>query len=274
VYQERRTEKYYIVDGERRWRCAQNIETDVKDPRNVPIPANVVDPPTNVANLLWMFNIHNLREQWELMPTALSLKVLINELKEDDEDKLAKLTQLSGPHVRRCKILLSYPKTYHLMMLVQDPGQRMRANFFIEMHPVLDLYSKLPKHCRAGKSRNELTDHFIKMYHTGGIKSVIHFRRILEAYDYLYDDRERRHDFNRAAELLARRSDQSIRSLFDPLIAEDKSVAKAEATCKEFLKSIKRFRIEHVSKRANLRRILLSIRKYVDDLLDKLEGDQ
>src|SRR5262249_39347385 len=72
--------RHYIIDGERRWRCAEEIETDPNRPTPVVIPANVVDPPKKVANILQMFNIHNLREQWELMPTALSLKILMDEL--------------------------------------------------------------------------------------------------------------------------------------------------------------------------------------------------
>jgi ParB family chromosome partitioning protein len=91
-----------------------------------------------------MFNIHNLREQWDLMPTALSLKVIMDELAEKDEKKLAELTQLSEPHVRRCKTLLSFPAKYHEMMLDPNSDNRVKANFFIEIHPVLDLYEALP----------------------------------------------------------------------------------------------------------------------------------
>src|SRR5687767_4944154 len=53
VYLEKRTKQHYILDGERRWRCAEAIETDPVKPRKVRIPANVVDPPDPVANILW-----------------------------------------------------------------------------------------------------------------------------------------------------------------------------------------------------------------------------
>ncbi len=62
--------RHYIIDGERRWKCAEKIENDPKHPQKVAVPANVVDPPGPIASLLYMFNIHNLREQWELMPTC------------------------------------------------------------------------------------------------------------------------------------------------------------------------------------------------------------
>src|SRR2546422_5692341 len=61
-------DKYAILDGERRYRCCRQLE---KEGIDIKLPANIVDPPTKVAGLLYMFSIHNLREQWELMPTAL-----------------------------------------------------------------------------------------------------------------------------------------------------------------------------------------------------------
>jgi ParB/RepB/Spo0J family partition protein len=269
VYKEKNGQ-HYIIDGERRWRCAEKIETDNTDPKKVPIPANIVDPPSRIANLLYMFNIHNLREQWDLMPTALSLKVVIDELGEADEKKLAELTQLSEPNVRRCKTLLSFPPKYYEMMLDLDPGRRIKANFFIELYPVLEIYKNLPARCRAGQDRNKLTDHFLELYRKGKIKSVINFRRILEAHDYLKDT-EREDEFQAAAQQLAESADTSIRKLFDPLVAEDKSVATAETVCQDFLSKMQKLKIAHTTKRAGLKKLLLAIEKHVQSLLTQLE---
>ena len=73
------------------------------------LPANVVDPPTRVAGLLYMFSIHNIREAWELMPTALGLQEVMKELGQADNKKLAKLTGLSEPQIERCRTLLAFP---------------------------------------------------------------------------------------------------------------------------------------------------------------------
>jgi ParB/RepB/Spo0J family partition protein len=271
VYQEQ-TGQHYIIDGERRWRCAELIETDPLHAQKVVIPANVVDPPPKAVNILQMFHIHNLREQWELMPTALSLKILMEELKETDDSKLAELTQLSLPHVKRCKILLSFPEKYQKLMMEPDPEQRLKPNFFIELHPVLNLYEDLPVKCRAGKSRNQLTDHFLVLYEAGRIPSVIHFRRILEAHDYLADEPDRRDEFLNAARTLVESTQHTIRSLFDPLVAEDKSASSAEELCKDFLKRMRRLPISHTTrKRAQLQKLLRAIEEYISDLLVKLE---
>jgi len=276
VYQDKRTGQHYILDGERRWRCAEVIEADPNHPRRVPIPANVVAPPSPVANMLWMFNIHNLREQWELMPTALSLKVIMDQLGETDDKKLAEITKLSEPNVRRCKILLSYDAKYPEMMLDVDPNRRIKANFFIELYPVLELYMKLPKARRAGKDRDGLIEHFRTLYEKGKIASVIHFRRILEAYDYIRDDGEvnetKEERFLETAQRLASSDKHTIKELFDPLTTEDRSVSTAASVCKDFLAKLRGLKLTHVVKRAELRKSLLSVRDFVDKLLVNLEA--
>lgn len=272
VYQEKRNKKFYILDGERRWRCAQSIESDPDDPHPVPVPANIVEPPSPLANILYMFNIHNLRQPWDLMPTALSLKIVIDETNETDEHKLAEITQLSDPNVRRCKILLTFADKYQRMMLQPDPDERIKANFFIELLPVLDLYGKLPKNRRGGKTRGQLVDHFLGMYKANTIKSVIHFRRILEAQDHLAGT-EREDEFLSAAETLATDAAQTIRKLFDPLVAEVKSAVSAEEACRDFLAKLRKLKVTHTTKNlVNLRRMLLRVAKYLNGLLNNLEG--
>src|SRR5216683_7430876 len=119
------TEKYILLDGERRWRSVIELKRDS-------IPANVVQEPDDTRNILTMFHIHNLREGWQLMPTALKLKTLMDLLGETNERKLSELTKLSISQIRRCKILLTYPRRYQNLMLA-PPSERMKADFFIEL---------------------------------------------------------------------------------------------------------------------------------------------
>ena len=271
VYEDRGN--VFIVDGERRWRCAQEIEEDPEDPKHVPIPVNVIDKPSKTANILSMFNIHNLREQWELMPTAISLQILMKGLGETSDSKLAALTELSVPHVKRCKVLLSFSKKYQQLMLHPNPEERVKANFFIELRPVLDLYMSLSSADRMKRTRDGLIQHFLKMYSDRKIPSVIHFRRILEAHDILEDDDERYDEVLASMKTLASSSNKkTIRQLFDPLVAEDKSVEQAEQLCQDFLKKLKRLNIEHTTKRAGLKKTLTAIEKFVAKILSALEG--
>ena len=63
VYESLRTQDYVILDGERRWRCAKELGLPT-------VPANVIEEPSAIDNILRMFNIHNVREPWELKPTC------------------------------------------------------------------------------------------------------------------------------------------------------------------------------------------------------------
>src|SRR5207248_5291031 len=130
VYQEKSTSHYVILDGQRRWICAQDVGLKT-------IPVNEVSEPSLVQNIVTMFQIHKLRKDWELMPTALKLELLMRELKEKGDKRLATLTGLDEAVVDRCRKLLSYPKKYQGMMLDPDPENRAKADFFIELYVVV-----------------------------------------------------------------------------------------------------------------------------------------
>jgi ParB family transcriptional regulator, chromosome partitioning protein len=166
VYKEKDTGEYVILDGQRRWICAQEVELKT-------IPVNEVAEPTLVQNIVTMFQIHKLRKDWELMPTALKLELLMRELLEKKEKRLAQLTGLDEAVVVRCKKLLSYNKRYQDMMLDADPDKRVKADFFIELYPVRN-----DREVRKFKwfEKDEFTDAMLKKVNAKGIKSVTDFR--------------------------------------------------------------------------------------------------
>lgn len=105
VYQREKDGKYIILDGERRWLCA--LDLNLKK-----VPANVIAEPDILTNILHMFNIHHVRESWDPMPTALKLEVLMRMLETRNNEVLAAHTGLTAGYVARCKKLLTYDKRY------------------------------------------------------------------------------------------------------------------------------------------------------------------
>ena len=122
VYMEARSKKYFILDGQRRWMCAKAVGLES-------VPVNEVSEPSLIQNIVTMFQIHKLRKDWELMPTALKLELLMSELNERREKRLAALTGLDEAVVVRCKKLLSYSKRFQDMMLRPSPEDRVKADF-------------------------------------------------------------------------------------------------------------------------------------------------
>ena len=67
--------RYILIDGERRWRYSLKLNRKT-------IPALVQEEPDHLTNLLLMFNIHALREQWDLLTIAFKLPRTIQLLGE------------------------------------------------------------------------------------------------------------------------------------------------------------------------------------------------
>lgn len=172
--QDPKKDEFILLDGERRWRCAQSLDMDK-------IPAIIVQQPSDTENILTMFHIHNLREGWQLMPTALKLDVLMKRLNERNEKKLSIITRLTTTQIRRCKILLSYPKKYQNMMLA-PPDRRLKSDFFIELnrirHPARR--KKIPSWIKRGDSK--CIDIMHDKYYWGVISAVTEFRDLAEVY--------------------------------------------------------------------------------------------
>ena len=120
------------------------------------------------------------------MPTALKMEVLIRLLKiknprtTENLKKLAQLTGLSQTGVEHSLRLLSYPKRYQDLMLAADKEERVKADFFIEVHPVLNLIERNIPEISAKYPRNDLTDRLLEKYRSGVISSARQFRQFAD----------------------------------------------------------------------------------------------
>jgi ParB family transcriptional regulator, chromosome partitioning protein len=166
VYRDSKTKRYVILDGQRRWMCASAIGLKT-------VPVNEVEEPNLVQNIVTMFQIHKLREDWELMPTALKLELLMEETRDSNNKRVSALTGLDEAVVVRCKKLLSYEKKYQNMMLDPNPELRTKADFFIELYPV--------RHDRNVKRFDwfkpvRFTDQMIDKFEKKGLRAVTDFR--------------------------------------------------------------------------------------------------
>jgi ParB family transcriptional regulator, chromosome partitioning protein len=137
VYREKG--RFVLIDGERRWKCALKLNHRT-------IPALVQDKPERLQNLLLMFNIHALREQWDLLTIALKLPKIIELLADDlgstpTERAISERTGLSRAIIRRSKLLMNLPDRYKQQILseLEKPkgNQRFTEDLFIEMERAL-----------------------------------------------------------------------------------------------------------------------------------------
>jgi len=170
--------KYTILDGERRWRCCQSLKLS-------PIPANEIAPPSKRQNILLMFNIHKTREEWELVPTALKLQVLMRLMPpETKERELSKLTGMTMPRVKACIRILRFDKKYLDMTLIEDPSRRIRGEFFSQLEEALERLDK-EDYKALGMTRTKIIDVMIKKYQNKEITNLIeefrNFRKVISS---------------------------------------------------------------------------------------------
>ena len=169
---------YKLIDGERRWRACQmlNMET---------IPAIVLPKPSPVQNIVFMFNIHRYRRDWDPLPTAMKLEELADLLESENgyrptEAELASLTGMSRGAVRRCKLIMEIPTRDRQLLLKEldkpEQERRLTTDLYIEcQRSVRTIQRYLPEHA---KMEEPLRKSLISKYRHEVIKNVVHMRYI------------------------------------------------------------------------------------------------
>lgn len=177
VYEERK--KIRILDGERRWRCARKLNL-----RTIPV---IIQPkPKKLENLLTMFNIHNVRVDWDMIATATKLGEVRDLLEKEGEEcgiaALANLTGISKPTVRNCLELLELPIKYQKMLFAEAEKpkheQKITPDLFIEINKSQRVVRTYAPEAIENVTPRQYVDRMVKKYQAGSAKSVTSFRSI------------------------------------------------------------------------------------------------
>ena len=177
VYEERG--KYRILDGERRWRCAKKLNL-----RTIPV---IIQPkPSKLENLLTMFNIHNVRVDWDMIATATKLGEVQDLLtKAGDEPtiaNLANLTGLSKPMVRNCLELLDLPSKFIKLLFAEAAKpraeQRITPDLFIEINKSERVIRSYAPEALEGVTPRDYLERMVRKYQSGAARSITSFRSI------------------------------------------------------------------------------------------------
>jgi len=205
------------------------------------------------------------------MPTALSLRLVMDALGEEDHKKLTRLTGLSEPQIERCKLLLLFPERLQQLSLDPDPKTRIPSNFWIEAYPVLDLVERVLPDLYRELGRDGVTDKLVDKYRAKKIKSVIHFRRVIEAYDVAESGDVRKAVSDRLRQYV---TDPQLetRKAFDEFVVDSRRIQTAVQACEDFIARLEKSKLEHALEREELTKALKRVKKYVGTLLEKLAG--
>jgi len=170
---------WVLIDGERRWRCARRL--------NLPnVPALVQPKPGKLENILMMFNIHNVRTDWDLMPMALKMAevrdMLVAQGKTARPRDLAGLTGVTLPTVSRALELLDLPPRYQTMLLQEAEKPReeqvITPDVFIEVNKSRRVVASYAPEVFDRVTHGEYLDSMIKKYTSGVVKNVVNYRDV------------------------------------------------------------------------------------------------
>jgi len=174
----RKGQRYHLIDGERRWRCSLKLNLKT-------IPALVQDEPSQLTNMLLMFNIHALREQWDLLTISMKLPRVLELLESEVgrrpvEQEIIEKTGLTRSIIRRCKLLIELPEMYREQLTEElhkpKSQQKLTEDFFIEMERALKTCERSMTDLIPNKNRAR--DVLIRKYRTGVIKDLVDLRML------------------------------------------------------------------------------------------------
>lgn len=160
---------YMLIDGERRWRCALELNM-------AQVPVLIHPQPTRIQNITMMFNIHKLRVDWERMPSALKLKELMDLTEVTRTTELARMTGQTVGAVRTGKRLLFYSDRHQRMLLRHE----MKDNFLIELYPFIVVLRRRFPNLFDEYGTDRIVDLLIEKERTGIIKAVTEFRELVK----------------------------------------------------------------------------------------------
>jgi ParB family transcriptional regulator, chromosome partitioning protein len=170
--------RFILIDGERRLRTCKKLNFKK-------IPAIIQDKPNPLQNILLMFNIHALREQWDYFTIADKLPRIIELFKkenkrEPNEIELSNETGLSRGTIRRCNLIISLPQRFKTIIKDELAKPKLKqiftADFFLEMEQSLRTVSRnFPVY---EEKLDEIRDVLIKKYRSKVFDNITDFRLI------------------------------------------------------------------------------------------------
>jgi ParB/RepB/Spo0J family partition protein len=171
-------DRYIILDGERRWRCALKLGLAA-------VPAIVQPEPDAVTNIMMMFAIHKTRSDWDPLPTALKLAKLEEALadrlgRSPTEQELAAAASLSRGEVRRYRNILALPDAYKDRLLAElekpRPLQILTVDHVLESVRGAEALAKQEVISRA--EQIALADSLVEKFVSKTLTSTVEPRRL------------------------------------------------------------------------------------------------
>lgn len=260
VYQSGDGAHYTLLDGERRLKCAQELGLGE-------VPVNVTQEPSETENILLMFNIHSLREQWDPYTIALALNTLMTKLAIRSSRELSALTGFSVGSINRSKKLLKLPPKYldalRHELVKPKSKQQLTEDFFLE---ATDAVTAIRKHQPAlyKEYGESLMDEFVERRQAGALPNIVDLRVVADVANYQRSGltEEKSHELLRK---IVTRRNVGLRELYSDLIEHNKQAKSVISQVLKVAEGLRDLDVDELNAttRAELREALFELQKSI-----------
>jgi ParB/RepB/Spo0J family partition protein len=176
VYKDGRN--FTLLDGERRWRCSIRLGLHQ-------VPVIIQEKPDRITNIMMMFAIHNARQDWDPLPTALKLEELEKVITKASgepptERRLAAAASLSPGEVRRYRKILAIP--LHLRRELMNELKKSRSEQRLTVDHVIEASDGVARIAKTGiittDEKNGLVEIIVAKFRTEVLKSTVEPRKL------------------------------------------------------------------------------------------------
>lgn len=263
-------EKYILVDGERRFRCARELGLET-------VPALVTDERSEHETLLQMFNIHLIRDPWRDIPTAKALQRLAEVKKQDTgqdptDSNLRDATGLSIERVRQLRYVVELPAEWQAYIR----NGEIPLNFFWELKKnVIDPLAKWRPDLLDELDKDVVLAAFVKKRLIGVITDTVSLRKVLPIVKFAAQDAQSnmtgRSQLDESIRDLVQNIDTRIDDVYEETVQVMVEVDKLERQTKSMVAAFKR--LLSLSSSDEERMNILTIGdRLLDDLGNTLKG--
>jgi len=259
---------YVLLDGERRLRCARDLGLPT-------VPVNITVAPNAAQNILRMFNIHSLREQWDPYTIAKALDLLMKELKTRNSRELATLTGFTVGSINRSKKLLRLPLKY-LNVLKSELGkpkseQVLTEDFFLEAGDAVSAIRRNQSELYDQYGQTDLLDRLVERRTHGSLRSITDLRVVADLANYEKSKITKRESAKRLRQIIED-PNADLRAIYVETLHVGSQVKTIGASATRFLRDLEEVDADALTETAAAELIekLTLVRDSVTTLINRL----
>lgn len=260
---------YTLVEGERRLNAAKKLGLEE-------VPAHVITRPlTKLENLTIMFQLHNVREDWYDVDTAIALRDLAKLLGTDNTEDLAEYTALPVSKVRKYKRILQFDdNVLDRFRALQEKGKEesLDSDILVELNQPIRNFKRYCPDLLDTFPENKIVDIVVKKKLDGELINNAELRFLTKTAKSIGKGAEKSKVISAISDYFEKNI--SPEEVFERASEQFYNIDKVKGKCDNLTDDIKEINKKHVpeAKKKGLRNSILELKAELEKILKNLES--